>query len=223
MAINGTVTEGYLYFNAEAGKTYEIKITGTSGEFSSVQDAVTGDYENNSFTGGNPFDGTPMTFTASRNFQAKIYLDGGNVISFEALATSDDVESMLADALASVKTYVDAKDASVKTYADNLIAQLMNTTDLQAKLDLLAEINAILDGDTATAGFQLWESSVSKLNQIATDFEANKTAVTQQIEIVTTTVQSLDFRLTNEINVIKSSASTPFSSLKTKAASIFAV
>lgn len=219
----GTITDGYLYFNAEVGKTYEIKITGTSGEFSSVQDAVTGDYENTSFTGGSPFDGTPMTFTASRNYQAKVYLDGGNVISFEVLATSNDVESMLADTLNSVKIYVDSKDEIVKAYANGLIEQLMNTTDLTEKLALLTEINAILDGDAATAGFQLWESSVSKLNQVVTDFEANKTAVTQQITNATTTLQSLDFRLTGEINAIKSSASNPFSSMKSKAATIFAV
>jgi hypothetical protein len=83
MAIIGTITDGYLYFNAVAGKTYTLSIENTNGEFTAdLTDVITSEWENLEFIGGNAFDGTPFTFTPTRSFQARIYLDGGNLISF---------------------------------------------------------------------------------------------------------------------------------------------
>ncbi|MGB4497889.1 MAG: hypothetical protein WBI40_04255 [Methylococcaceae bacterium] len=84
------------------------------------------------------------------------------------------VDALIQDALNAVKTYVDTQDASVKAHAEALIAQLMNTSDLTAKLALLNQINDILDGDAATAGFQAWQSSLARLTSIEASIEANK-------------------------------------------------
>lgn len=191
MANIGTIISGYLHFDAVAGTTYELSITGTSGEFGYQVYDVNNNNLVGEFIGGEPFNGSLMRVTPSETTSAKFWLDGGVVASFEVARSVDDI---INDALVSVKAYIDTKDASVKTYAETKIAELVNTTNLTEKLALLTEINAILDGDTATAGFQLWESSVSKLNQINVD-----------------------------LNAIKASASNPFASMKSKAATIFAV
>jgi hypothetical protein len=240
----GTITDGYLYFNAEAGKTYKLSIENTNGEFTpSLRNSETLEWDTSEFVGGNAFDGTPFTFTVSNSFPAKLYLDGGNILNFEEISNSiESIDSLINDALASVKTYVDSKDASVKAYADALIAQLMQTTDLAAKIALLNQVNDILDGDAATAGFQLWEANVAKLNQVVADLAAETLARSNAItasqnalqtsinskstEInarIDSVVSSLNTEITAKTTTLDSGVTANFVAMKAKAAIIFAV
>jgi hypothetical protein len=187
-------------FDAVQGNTYTINFVATNVNYTFLEETgLVFDSTDNNVGYCDQYNGGSFVAPAT----ARFYVVGGasgehsaNVYNVSMVVTQarSDVEQLLADALASIKTYVDLKDAGVQTFAQGLIDQLMQTTDLQAKLTLLTEINTILDGDTATAGFQLWESSVSKLNQINVD-----------------------------LNAIKASASNPFASMKSKAATIFAV
>lgn len=81
-------------------------------------------------------------------------------------------------ALTIAKTYIDQGDAAGKAYTDTKLAEVLQTTDLNAKLALLEEINNILDGDNATAGFQAWQSEVAKLNQLVSDLSDTRSDVT---------------------------------------------
>jgi len=156
--------------------------------------------------------------------------------------TTPTIDTLINDALASIKTYADSKDASVKAYADALIAQLMQTTDLEAKIALLNQVNDILDGDSATAGFQLWESNVAKLNQVVADLTAESAArssaiassqnafqtsinsksteINARIDLV---VSGLNSEITAKTTAVSGDMSANFVAMKAKAAIIFAV
>lgn len=240
--------------NVEAGKTYLVDFVDFSRCYDSAYSWNISRADENDIVG---YVGEQFTATATETLfvwgHVPAWVNGSPVdynVSdyYVSLTITDpatalaDVETLINDALASVKTYIDSKDAGVKTYADGLITQLMQTTDLSAKLALLNEINMILDGDAATAGFQLWESNVAKLNQVIADLNAAKTDLTTQFTTADTTlrnqvsgwitaeknridgvVSTLDTRVTADINAIKASASNPFVSMKAKAATIFAV
>lgn len=90
------------------------------------------------------------------------------------VVSAPTVDTLIQDALNAAKTYIDTQDASVKAYADSLISQLMNTSDLTAKLNLLNQINDILDGDAANAGFQAWQSSLARLTSAESAIVTNK-------------------------------------------------
>lgn len=69
----------------------------------------------------------------------------------------------LNNALTISKIYIDNGDQAVRDYVDSQLESTLQTTDLAEKLALLEQINNILDGDNATAGFQAWQSSVNDL------------------------------------------------------------
>jgi hypothetical protein len=139
-----------------------------------------------------------------------------------------DIQNALIDALNQAKIYIDAKDADVKAYAETKIAELAQTTDLSAKLELLQQINTILDGDAATAGFQAWQSQVTKLTGLVSDFEAFKATQTESIDATNKNVEALGSVVEGlRVALADATASTAlvdtFTSVKTQAASIFAV
>lgn len=156
--------------------------------------------------------------------------------------TTDSIDTLINDALVYVKTYVDTKDAALKVYADDLISQLMNSTDLSAKLALINEINQILDGDAATAGFQLWESNVAKLNKVVADLVAETSARSSEIGATSNSLQTMINTTATEINAridsinsglsdsistnvatLNTNVTANFVAMKSKAAVIFAV
>lgn len=195
----------------EQGKTYTLVFKNAFGEMAvgeglkcifDAQDNQIGDFlTNNSWTA----DRTGTVYVLGDG-----YVSGTYSIQFEVAV---DYNEVIVQALDSIKNYVDAKDASVKTFAQGLIDNLMNTTDLTEKLALLNEINQILDGDTATAGFQLWESNVAKLNSIESELVTTKNDFSLSIS-----------NLSNDVTKLKSATSSnPFASMKSKAATIFAV
>ena len=152
-----------------------------------------------------------------------------------------DIQNAILAALQNAKVYIDAKDDAVKAYADSKIDALMNTSDLTAKLALLAELNTILDGDAATVGFQAWQTQVTKLTGIVAEFEAFKAsniesvdAVNANIETLTTSIDSvktsLEKAIADAVAGLGSSATTTntaivdtFVSMQAKAATLFAV
>lgn len=155
------------------------------------------------------------------------------------------IEQSINAAFGAVKTYVDTQDVNGKAYADSKISELMTTTDLSAKLALLNEINNILDGDTATAGFQLWQASLTKLNAVVADFNAYKIAQAtaagnvandfiayKQAQVqaaVTLALEFARFQADNAVVIVEAvtSAKTDlvnaFITMQTRATSIFAL
>ena len=117
---------------------------------------------------------------------------------------------MISDAFVSAKTYIDAKDAGLKAYTDAALAQLMNTTDLTAKLALLEQINTILDGDAATAGFQAWQAALTRLNAIETkaisDVSTLETKINNAHESLNALINTTANDFTVKINANKATA-----------------
>lgn len=148
-----------------------------------------------------------------------------------------DIQNAIYDALANAKIYIDAKDDSVKAYADTKIEALMNTSDLNAKLALLTEINTILDGDAATVGFQAWQAQVTKLTGIVADFEVFKALQTEasnvsiaNVAALAETLNTVKTTLENSISAISSNSEannvaivTAFTSMQSRVATLFAV
>lgn len=126
--------------------------------------------------------------------------------SFTVTTTTQDIDAMINDAFSVAKNYIDAKDAGLKAYTDAALDQLMNTTDLTAKLALLEQINSILDGDAATAGFQAWQSALTRLNAIETAASDYKTATDSSIQNISNNIQSSALSLTSKINANKTAS-----------------
>lgn len=193
---NSDIISTYLL----AGKTYVVtvnainpltQVEGTGGITGSSNQIV--DYWNTTGDYSVPSVFTPLN---SGTLNLILFASGtyGTDYTIDFAEVDVTTESYINDMLTTLKTYIDSKDTNVKTYAQGLIDQLTQTTDLQAKLDLITQINTILDGDTATAGFQLWQENVNALN-----------------------------KATNDIAKLQLGSPIPFSLLKTKAATLFTV
>lgn len=156
-------------FTAIAGRTYRIDATGGGAGFGVVYSSETDSNLDVGVVNG--------LFTAPSSSFYSIALDGATVSSFNFDGV-ESIDAMINAAFVSAKTYIDSKDAGLKAYTDNALAQLMATTDLTTKLALLEQINAILDGDAATAGFQAWEHSLQRLNSLDAAITTAQSAVT---------------------------------------------
>lgn len=237
-------------FDGVAGSTYSITVsnftTNSGGLEVNNQDGRAGFFE---IVPDNPEHTLPAfpaitisgsgQFTAEKSGQHEVYLDSNTtLIAFDFVSAAPTIDELINDALSYVKTYVDTKDASVKTYVDSKVDALMQTTDLTAKLQLLNEINQILDGDTSTAGFQLWESNVAKLNQVIADLTAESAARESSINATSSSFQnlinskvgeiyseidSISSGLNGSITTVDSKVTANFFAMKSKAAVIFAV
>lgn len=115
-------------------------------------------------------------------------------------------QQQMNSALTIAKVYIDQGDAAGKAYTDAKLAEVLQTTDLNAKLALLNEINGILDGDKATAGFQAWSQQVTKLNDIYTrlgtaeaDIDTLQTGLANVSSSLNTLADTLGTRITNEV------------------------
>ena len=190
----------------------------------------------------------------SSSLSIYVYEDGMAVPSYTTLtqvtqpiviAMEITVEQMINDAFVSAKTYIDSKDAGLKSYTDSALTQLMNTTDLTAKLELLKQINMILDGDAATAGFQAWQSALTRLNVVETSLTDYKAAQVVAANAIATSLAdykaaqvvannaiatSLADYKAAQVVAIKNSAvisdtfvRVNFASMKAKAAILFAI
>lgn len=98
------------------------------------------------------------------------------------------------NALIISKLYIDNGDQSVRNYVDEQLEATLQTTDLVEKLALLEQINGILDGDDATAGFQAWQSSVNDLIDLRTRMtgaEGSITTHTAQIATISADLLAL--------------------------------
>ena len=133
-----------------------------------------------------------------------------NFVVTPPVAPTQTIDQMISDAFVSAKTYIDAKDAGLKAYTDAALAQLMNTTDLTAKLALLEQINTILDGDAATAGFQAWQAALTRLNAIETkaisDVLTLETKITNAHESLNALINTTSNDFTTKINANKTAA-----------------
>lgn len=243
---NGTDYADVFGFDAIAGKTYNFNVV-VLGEGMNTLEESGAIYDANDNPAGSialNFNGGSGSFTAPTDGrfylvvgQAGAYLTQFTITMMIAETTAELIDA----ALASIKTYVDTKDASVKAHAESLVNQLMQTTDLSAKIALLNQVNDILDGDAATAGFQAWEHSLTRLNELATAIENESTFRFNQAQFI---IQSLDsFKnetsnnfsslsgqvwtnnesVTNEIKRIDDATVANFQTMKAKAAVIFAV
>lgn len=124
-------------------------------------------------------------------------------------------QTQIEQALSIAKIYIDQGDAAAKAYADSILENALQTTDLAAKLALLEEINNILDGDNATAGFQAWQNSVTQLSQLATAIgTANSNIATLQTGLTSVTnglaaaQTAIDTRITNEVATLNTMITT---------------
>lgn len=115
-------------------------------------------------------------------------------------------EQQMNTALAIAKVYIDQGDAAGKAYTDQKLELVLQTTDLNAKLALLQQINEILDGDNATAGFQAWQQNVAKLTDVynrlttgETDIATLKTSMATVTSGLATLSETLGTRITNEV------------------------
>lgn len=109
----------------------------------------------------------------------------------------------LNNALTISKIYIDNGDQAVKDYVDSQLETTLQTTDLTAKLALLEQINNILDGDNATAGFQAWQSSVNDLIDLRTRMTAAEGSIathTAQIAAVTANLATLSASISGMID-----------------------
>lgn len=247
----GTPTTGdydVFGFDAVAGTTYAFNVQTLGEGLYSIREGNnfivdSNDVEVTGFDGVG-YNGGIALFTAltTDKFYFVVGQAGAYLTQFTISMSVFETPAQLIDAaLASVKTYVDTKDAAIKAHAEALVNQLMQTTDLSAKIALLNQINDILDGDSATAGFQLWESNVSKLNQLVADMTATQqqlslvsnqhyqaiqntnTALNNAVNDLNGSIWIVDTRLTTESKRIKDANVATFQALKAKAAIIFAV
>lgn len=237
-------------FDAVAGSTYSITVenfrTNNGGLEVNNQDGRAGYFQIVPANQAHTLPAFPAItisgsgqFTAEKSGQHEVYLySNTKLMAFDFVSAATTIDELINDSLSYVKNYVDTKDAALKVYADDLIAQLMNSTDLSAKLALLNEINAILDGDSATAGFQLWESNVAKLTKVIADLESESAARVNAIDTTSNSFQtlvnlkageiyseidSINTNLNNSITALDSKVTANFFAMKSKAASIFAV
>lgn len=118
-------------------------------------------------------------------------------------------EAQIKQAFSIAKIYIDRGDAAAKAYCDSKLETVLQTTDLAAKLALLEEINAILDGDNATAGFQAWQNSVAQLSALQTGLStANTNIATLQTGLTSVTnalaaaQEAIDTRITDAVAAI---------------------
>ena len=115
-------------------------------------------------------------------------------------------QQQMNNALSIAKVYIDKGDAAGKAYTDAKLAEVLQTTDLSAKLALLQEINNILDGDNATAGFQAWQAEVAKLSDIYTrlgnaeaDISGLQAGLKTTNAALTSLGETLGLRITTEV------------------------
>jgi hypothetical protein len=214
----------------ENGKVYSVNVNWIAESFSldnsyKIFNAVTSEDTGLMWNNG--------TFTSNLNGDVWIcaFNDYGisYTIDFTEVVDTDYVKSMLD----SIKTYIDSKDSSVKAYADSLIEQLMQTSDLSAKLELLNQINDILDGDSATAGFQAWQESLNTLTSLNASLKSvvdNVGRLEDYTDDIDDAIYSNSMKINsvkNDIidlqNLIDSSKTDVLTMFKTKASTIFAV
>lgn len=115
-------------------------------------------------------------------------------------------QTALNTSLVIAKHYIDQSSTANRQYTDQKLEQVLQTTDLAAKLALLEEINNILDGDNATAGFQAWQAEVAKLAQLRAELDVAKGDIathTQQIALINASLTNLSNtlgqRITDEV------------------------
>ncbi len=243
---NGTDYADAFGFDAIAGKTYVFGVQVLGEGMNCLEESgVIFDTNNNSVGSiALDFNGGVGEFTAQAD--GRFYLVVGEAGAYLSqftisMTVAESISELIDATLNTLKAYVDSKDALDKTYIETKIAELMNTTDLTAKLDLLNQINAILDGDSATAGFQAWEHSLQRLNSIEIDISATQ----QQLSLVSTqhyqaiqdvkrdltnttnslnsSIYNVGTRLTTEAKRIDDGVTANFVAMKSKAAVIFAV
>ena len=132
-------------------------------------------------------------------------------------------EAQMNQALSIAKVYIDNGDLSVKAYVDSKLETTLLTTDLSAKLALLEEINNILDGDNATAGFQAWQTAVNQLSTLQTGLgtaNANiatlQTGLTSVTNGLTAAQTAIDTRITAEVAALNTTITTKDAATNTR-------
>lgn len=133
------------------------------------------------------------------------------------------IEQQANTALSITKIYIDQGDAATKAYCDSKLESVLQTTDLAAKLALLEELNGILDGDNATAGFQAWQAQVAKLNDIytrlgaaETDIATLKTGLTTVTSGLATLGETLGLRITTEVATLNATITSKDAATNTR-------
>lgn len=126
-------------------------------------------------------------------------------------------------ALTIAKIYIDKSSTADRAYVDSQLQTVLQTTDLTAKLALLEQINGILDGDNATAGFQAWQAEVAKLTALRTEMDAAKVDVTtlySSVSTVSTNLANLSTtlgqRITDEVATLNATITTKDSATNTR-------
>lgn len=247
----GTPTTGdydVFGFDAIAGTTYSFNVQSIGEGINAIREGNnfivdSDDFEVSNFEGtGNA--GGIVLFTAQTTgkFYYVVGQAGAYLSQFSiSMSVVESIESMINAAFVSAKTYIDSKDASLKAYTDAALNSLMQTSDLTAKLALLAEINTILDGDAATAGFQAWQASLNRLTAIELDVEAKHQYMggwlianvnslnsdiqrsNSDIQLVSNATSELGNKVTTETKRIDDASIAAFKAMKDKAAILFAV
>lgn len=127
------------------------------------------------------------------------------------------------EALRIAKQYIDKQDLANRQYADQKIETVLQTTDLNAKLALLQEMDAILDGDSASEGFQAWQAQVNKLNTLVADLTTAKVDISTLQQGLTSVNQSLvninsalSQRITDEVAVVNTTIITKDTATNTR-------
>lgn len=133
------------------------------------------------------------------------------------------IQAQVNQALSIAKIYIDRGDAAGKVYTDQKLAEVLQTTDLNAKLALLQQINAILDGDEATAGFQAWQNSVNTLTDLAdrlataeSDIDTLQSGLSSAQAALTAAQTALDARITSEVATLNATINTKDTATNTR-------
>ncbi|WP_287602707.1 hypothetical protein [Thiothrix sp.] len=126
-------------------------------------------------------------------------------------------------ALTIAKVYIDQSSTADRAYVDTQLQTVLQTTDLNAKLALLEQINGILDGDNATAGFQAWQAEVGKLATLRTEMDTAKGDITTLYGNVTTINTNLSNlsttlgqRITDEVATLNATITTKDTATNTR-------
>lgn len=126
-------------------------------------------------------------------------------------------------ALTIAKYYIDQKSGADRAYADTALATALQTTNLTEKLALLEQINGILDGDNATAGFQAWQNNVAQLGALVTGLgAANSNITTLQGNVTTVNAAltslstTLGQRVTDEVAALNATISSKDAATNTR-------
>lgn len=243
---NGIDYADVFGFDAIAGTTYAFNVSVIGEGMNALEESGAIFDVNDVNVGSIPvsFNGGFGEFTAPTD--GRFYLVVGDANAYLSqftitMSVVESIESMINAAFVSAKTYIDAKDSSLKAYTDAALNSLMQTSDLTAKLAVLAEINTILDGDAATAGFQAWQSSLNRLTAIELDVEAKHQYMggwlianvnslnndiqrsNSNIQLVSNTTFELENKITTETKRIDDASIAAFKAMKDKAAILFAV